>query len=67
MSRFLRSNSLSLFFLALILVTVAAQSVIGLHDYNEEARQHGQETISWTRYLYSSQFGAAVVENWQSE
>ena len=67
MSRFLRSNSLSLFFLALFLVTVAAQSVIGQHDYNEEARQHGQETISWARYLYTSEFGGAVLENWQSE
>ena len=30
-------------------------------------RAHGGETISWARYLVSSQFGEAVLENWESE
>ncbi len=67
MSRFLRFNSLSIFFLLLFAATLVAQSIVGLHEYNEEAAQHAQETISWTRYLYASEFGAAVLENWQSE
>jgi hypothetical protein len=67
MAKFLRLNSLSLFFLAIFVVTVVAQSIVGQHEYNEEAAQHGQETISWARYLYSSEFGSAVLENWQSE
>src|SRR5215211_5767889 len=65
--KFLRLNSLSLFFLALFAVTVVAQSIVGLHAYNEEAVQHGQAALSWGRYLYSSDFGEAVLENWQSE
>ena len=67
MTKFVRLNSLSLFFLGLFVATVVAQSIVGVHEYNEEAVQHGQETISWGRYVYSSEFGAAVLENWQSE
>ena len=67
MARFVRFNSLSLFFLFLFLAAVVAQSIVGLHEYNEEAVQHAQETISWSRYIYTSEFGAAVLENWQSE
>ena len=67
MSRFLRLNSLSLFFLAIFLASVAAESVVGLHAYNEEALQHGSEQLSWSRFVYSSEFGSAVLENWQSE
>ncbi len=67
MSRFLSLNSLSLFFLAIFLASVAAESVVGLHAYNEEAAQHGAEEVSWSRFVYSSEFGSAVLENWQSE
>jgi hypothetical protein len=67
MARFVRFNSLSLFFLFLFLAAVVAQSIVGLHEYNEEAVQHAQETISWSRYIHTSEFGAAVLENWQSE
>jgi hypothetical protein len=51
----------------LFAATIAAQSIVGLHEYNEEAAQHAQESISWSRYVYTSEFGAAVLENWQSE
>ena len=67
MRRFLRDNGLSLFFGALFLITLAAQSLAGWKDYNEELVAQGDPTISWARYLYSSEFGAAVLENWQSE
>ena len=66
-AKFLRTNSLSLFFLALFLMAVVAQSVVGLHDYNEEASAHGQDELGWGRYVRSSEFGVAVLENWQSE
>ena len=67
MARFLRFNSLSLFFLFIFFAAIVAQSIVGPHAYNEEALQHAQETISWSRYVYTSEFGAAVLENWQSE
>jgi hypothetical protein len=65
--RFVRENSLSLFFLALFLVCLAGQSVAGHLAFNAEQGAHGADGISWARYLASSHFGAAVLENWQSE
>jgi len=65
--RFLRDNSLSLFFFALFAVALGAQSVAGWLDFNDEARDHASDTYSYGRYVLSSEFGRAVLENWQSE
>jgi uncharacterized protein DUF6766 len=65
--RFLRENSLSLVFGGLFLGALGGQSVAGLHKYNAEALEHGDMAISYGRYLVSSDFGVAVLENWQSE
>jgi hypothetical protein len=62
-----RSNSLSLVFLVLFLVALLGQSVAGQRSFNQEQAQHGGETISYPRYVVSSHFGSAVLENWQSE
>jgi hypothetical protein len=67
MRRFLRENGLSVFFGVLTLVTIGAQSVAGQHTFNEQALEHGSATYSWGRYVLSSEFGAALLENWQSE
>jgi Domain of unknown function (DUF6766) len=67
MRRHLRDNSLSLFFLTLFVATIIAQSVAGQRAYNDEQRAHDEPTISYVRYLHSSDFGQAVMENWQSE
>ncbi len=67
MRRFLRDNSLSLVFAALFLAAVAGQSYVGWEKFNEDAREHSQHVISYGRYLVSSDFGVAVLENWQSE
>jgi hypothetical protein len=65
--RWVRENSLSLFFLVIFLAAVVGQSYAGHLDYNEELEAHESETISWGRYAVSSKFGTAVMENWQSE
>jgi hypothetical protein len=67
MRAWIRDQSLSLFFLILFLAALAGQSYAGHLQFNEELRAHGDPTISWSRYVVSSQFGAAVMENWQSE
>ncbi len=64
---FLRSNSLSIFFLVIFLAALAGQSYAGWRDYNSEERDHEESAISYTRYITSSEFGQAVTENWQSE
>src|ERR1041384_6006517 len=67
MKRFLKENSLTLFFFAIFLLALLGQAISGHNLYNEEAVQHGESTISIWRYLTSSEFGHAVMENWQSE
>jgi hypothetical protein len=64
---FLRSNSLSIFFLVIFLVALAGQSYAGYRAYNADQHDHEESGISYGRYLTSSSFGQAVTENWQSE
>src|SRR3954464_13248333 len=64
---FVRENALTLAFVMLFLVSLAAQAWSGLLDFNEEAQTHHQATYSLGRYLVSSEFGVDVMENWQSE
>lgn len=65
--KFVKENSLSLFFLTIFLMALIGQAIAGHNLYNEEAIAHGESTISFWRYLTSSSFGNAVMENWQSE
>lgn len=67
MRRFVRDNGLSLFFLVLFLVTLVAQSVVGLANENEELGRHGQATVDYAQFVTSSSFLVDVAENWQSE
>ena len=63
MRRFLREHSLSLFFLALFLAALVGQAIAGWHLHNEEARSHGEGTISLLRYVTGSDFGNAVMQS----
>ena len=71
--RFVRNNGLSLFFLVLFLVVLVFQAIAGHAVYNDEEVAHAKllgeqpETLSLGRYVTSSAFGQAVMENWQSE
>ncbi len=67
MRRALHHNGLSLFFLVIFLAAVGLQSLAGWHDFNNDQLRHGGEAISYGRFLVSSEFGSALLENWQSE
>jgi hypothetical protein len=67
MRRFVRENSLSLVFLTFFVLAVVGQAFAGWHDFNDQATAHSESTISFARYLASSNFGNALLENWQSE
>jgi hypothetical protein len=67
MRRFLKHNGLSLVFLVLFLAAVTGQAFAGHADFNEDQVRHGDPEISLGRYVVSSDFGTAVMENWQSE
>ena len=67
MRRFIREHSLSLFFFAIFLAALTGQAIAGHDLHNQEAATHGGEAMSFWRYVTSSDFGNAVMENWQSE
>lgn len=67
MRRFVRDNRMSIVFMLLFVAALAGQAIAGHADFNDVAQSHGDPTISFGRYVLSSDFGAAVMENWQSE
>jgi hypothetical protein len=67
MKRFLRENSLGVAFGLFFLAALVGQAVAGHIAHNQEQLAHGGEAISLGRYMTSSSFGQAVMENWQSE
>ena len=67
MRRWAFESSLSIFFLVLFLASLLGQSLAGQRVHNAEAAEHDDPTVSWFRYVTSSDFGQAVMENWQSE
>jgi Domain of unknown function (DUF6766) len=67
MPKFVRDHSLSLFFLVLFLAALVGQAIAGHILHNEDAMAHHDTTMSFWRYIVSSDFGNSVMENWQSE
>ena len=73
MRRFLTQNGLSLAFATIFLIALGFQALAGWQEFNNEEVAHAEvanerpNTISFGRYLTSSNFGQAVMENWQSE
>ena len=65
--RFVRDNSLSLFFGGILLVAVAGETLAGQRQYNAEAVAHSEGAISWIHYVQTPEFGGDLLENWQSE
>jgi hypothetical protein len=65
--RFLYENALALFFGAILITALVFQAIVGHDAYNQEQLEHDGSSISFGRYLTSSAFGRAVMENWQSE
>jgi hypothetical protein len=71
--RTLRDHSLSLFFLTIFVAALIGQAIAGHAEYNNDEVTHARlldeqpETLSFWRYIVSSHFGQAVMENWQSE
>jgi hypothetical protein len=65
--RFVFENGLSLFFGAIFLVSLVAQSFAGQHAFNADQLAHESQPVSWVDYVLSPEFGGAVLENWQSE
>jgi hypothetical protein len=65
--RFLRHNSLSLFFGGIFLAALVGQAFAGMAEYNNQQLAEGLATVSLGQYVTSSDFAVDVTENWQSE
>ena len=63
----LYSNSLSIAFLLIFLLSVWIHAVKGAENHNEEQREHGQETVTALAYMGTSRFWFESFQNWQSE
>jgi len=63
----LRDKSLSLFFGVILVLTLIAQALTGVADYNRTVARSDLPTMSVGEYVTSSQFAVDVAENWQSE
>jgi succinate dehydrogenase hydrophobic anchor subunit len=62
-----KNNNLSIVLFALFLICLVAHSIAGWKTYNDEQRQHGEEEVTYTAFLQTSEFGETVFENWESE
>ena len=67
MRRFLRDNSLGLFFGVIFLGSLVGQGIAGWLQFNDQQDASGLGRISLGGYLASADFAADVAENWQSE
>jgi hypothetical protein len=67
MRSFVKHNGLSIAFLVLFLLALVFQAIAGHADFNEDQLRHGDAELSLGRYVLSSEFATAVLENWQSE
>ena len=67
MRAFVKHNGLSLAFLGMFLAALVLQAIAGLAEFNEDQDRYGDPRISFLRYVTSTEFGGAVMENWQSE
>jgi hypothetical protein len=67
MRRFLRENSLTLFFGLLFLAALVGQAIAGWHQLNNEHTIEHLRRVSFGSYLTSAEFAVDVAENWQSE
>jgi hypothetical protein len=67
MRKFLRENSLTLFFGALFIGAVVGQSFAGWQEFNAGQVADHLDTISWVHYLTTADFMVDLSENWQSE
>ncbi len=64
---FFKRNGLTLFFLAIFIITLVAQAITGWKDNNQEIIDEGGRALPFTAYLGSGHFISATFENFQSE
>jgi hypothetical protein len=67
MKKALKYNGLSIVMFGLFAVFMVCMSAAGVRQYNQEQADHGEETVSYVKYLQTGHFVEATFENWESE
>ena len=60
-------NGLSVFFITIFIITLAAQAFTGWKEHNNELNDEKAASISLSTYLCSGHFISATFENFESE
>ena len=60
-------RGLTLLLMAMFLVFLGGQLATGLAEFNQEQREHDQQTVSLSGYLATGHPWEALFENWESE
>jgi hypothetical protein len=63
----LRDRTLTLSLMALFILFLAGQLIVGRVEYNSEQRQHGEPAVPMAAYLATGHPWEALFENWESE
>ena len=64
---FIYRNSLTIVFVTLFIITLAAQAVTGWKEHNSELKEENAKEIQFQVYLTSGHFLSATFENFESE
>ena len=67
MRRIWREWSLTIVTLGMFLLFLTGQSISGYRVFLQDQQEHGEEPISFGRYLITGHFVEATFENWESE
>lgn len=67
MKKALQYNGLSIVMFGLFAVFLVGMSAAGVRQYNQEQTDHGQQAVSYVKYLQTGAFVEATFENWESE
>jgi len=63
----LYKNGLSICFITIFLITLAAQAITGWKEHNADLTDHGRRGLPLSTYLCSGHFISATFENFESE
>ena len=65
--RWVYENGLSIVLFSCFLAFWTGQALTGHRQHNEDLKEHGQYSITFSEYLGSDHFLEATAENWESE
>ena len=67
LKKIVHDNGLSITLLACFLILWVGQAIVGFFEFNDDAKIHQANRVTFARYLISSHFWEATFENWESE